>query len=201
MDMKRHINGGKIAFRSTILLILLFVITGCRTIWTTFLEGDRPFPKEPAFSIEPVHYNPEELEKAGLRTDGVYISIGFRPKNHNPPTAIRGVSYHRFWPNGRVLFRTARDYVNAPLTSDDVAIVDRFDNARIGYYRITSDNQIEIEIYAYSRGKGRDVYVRENPRLDDDILWFPFGISMRGDHVESGFRFLAIEGMKAEPDW
>jgi hypothetical protein len=187
--------------RLLLLSCLIGLSHGCRTV---FLEGDRPFPKNPAFAIEPRTYTEGELTLHSLRTDGVYVRQGWWPPEEAGQQENDGSPYYRFWKNGRMLYRLP--FVPA-LSCEDADVVDSFEGALIGYYDFAETGVVRCFGYAYNRGKFRHVYTKDVMKIEGDMLWIDYpAVRMRGHPhdgklVRLGYRFVKIDGMTAEPDW
>jgi hypothetical protein len=179
-------------------------MVGCASS-TIFLEGRRHFPAEPHFTVLPREYEAKELAAAGVRTDGAYVSIGFRPQpDGDRRFARRSQSetsssqyYYRFWPNGRVIGRPSR---TQPLTPADA---DSFDDGWLGYYKPGSQGEIIAEIYSWQGGRGYYDYNQIVFAIEGGTLWVDYGNNYRrkGQLVQIGYRFVPIVGLRAQPDW
>jgi hypothetical protein len=183
-------------------VVTLGFLVGCATK-TVFLDGRRAFPAEPKFRITPREYSPEELVAAGIRTDGVYVDIGWRPEELQALEEAMfrekgwktGSPFYRFWSNGRVMGQTAH------AESVSAAAADSFDRADLGYFRIVTNGTIEIEQYLYDPGQGAYRCFLERRTIENDTIWSDTGRTHKGEAVQLGYRFVPIEGMTAEPDW
>jgi len=183
-------------------MVAAVCVAGCATR-TVFLEGRRAFPAEPRFTIAPRQYSPEELAAAGIRTDGVYVDIGWRPAELQALEAAEfarkgwktGSPFYRFWPNGRVMNRLPH--------ADALAVehVDSFERARLGYYQIVTNRLIETEFFLYDPGRGGYSYFRKRRAIEGDTIWSATGDTYKDQPVQLGYRFVPIKGMTAQPDW
>ena len=181
-------------------------LVGCVSSTIT-LEGHRAFPRKPAFTIAPREYTAEELARAGLRTDGVYMVDRWHPpeKDQEEREAWKrlgggslGSGYYRFWANGRTVVRTA--WVEPEEFTAEHA--DSFERARLGYYQILPDGSIEIEQYVYHGGLGRYTYRKARIRIQNDEIWGRWGgQKYKGQLIYLVYRFRPVPGMRAEPDW
>jgi len=153
-------------------------LVGCVSSTIT-LEGHRAFPRKPAFTIVPREYTAEELARAGLRTDGVYMRDRWHPPELDEEAreyrkrwgGSLGSGYYRFWANGRTLIRTA-NVEPEDFTSEHA---DSFERARLGYFQILPDGVIEAQYYAYHGGEGRYIYRNVRIRIENDEIWSPCG--------------------------
>jgi len=191
---------------SVSLVCLPLFLSGCVGLYNrVLLEGDRAWPRNPAFSVTPKDYSVEDLEARGLRTDGVYCFIGIR----TPPGPLerRGDAYWRFWPNGRVLYRAEEMPTNGV---GQAAIGDCFEYGLLGYYEFDQDGGLVCEKYVRDSGHFvRHSYSRSEIKIKGDTLWAQrrWGTkwsqrrSATSNLVETGYRFVKIDGMSAEPDW
>jgi hypothetical protein len=187
-------------------LILLVVFTmmsaGCIT-QTIRLEGRRVWPANPKFTIVPRLYTADELTAEGIRTDGVYVNCGFRPKEFQKEfdDFLRrkgwrtGSPYIRFWANGRTLARLSK--MDVLIASE----VDCFEGGILGYYNFPANGIVENEVYSYEPGRGGGVYSKTRRIIEGDTLWSPTRETHKGVPVQLGYRFVPIKGMKAQPDW
>lgn len=188
------------------ILISLAVFTmmsaGCIT-QTIRLEGRRVWPANPKFTIAPRFYTADELRAAGIRTDGVYVSCGFRPKEVQEEYEDDlkrkgwrdGSPYIRFWSNGRTLARVSNMDV---LTASEV---DCFEGGVLGYFRFPTNGVVENEEYSYTPGRGGGVYSKDRQFIEGDTLWSTTRAKHKGVPVQLGYKFVPIKGMKAQPDW
>ena len=184
------------------LAVFMMISTGCisRTIC---LEGRRVWPASPKFTIAPQNYTADELRAAGIRTDGVYVRCGFRPKEvqeENEDFLRRkgwrtGSPYFRFWANGRILVGFSKMDV---LTAREV---DCFEGGILGYFRFPTNGVLESEVYTYDLGRGGGAYSKCSRIIEGDTLWFTTYATHKGVPVELGYRFVPIKGMTAQPDW
>lgn len=165
--------------------VALAALAGCER--PLQLSGNRVFPSKPAFSI-----TPEPASKdCGLDFDAVYYLA-----NNEPPVGSGlGGNYYRFWSDGRVLFTFTQ--------TDDppsAAEADRFQCARLGYYRVRG-NQVEIQIYA-PNATGRSPYgvVGVHP-IDKDGNLVGRLLSGTKDLGPIVYRRIPVEGMRRAPDW
>ncbi|MDZ4199377.1 MAG: hypothetical protein U1E27_08840 [Kiritimatiellia bacterium] len=181
---------------------VFIVAVGCATR-TIYLEGRRAFPVKPKFTITPREYTQVELAEAGVRTDGVYVDMGYRPEElrieQEQAFSERGwrtgSPYIRFWANGRVMGRLPKvDYI----TAEDA---DSFERARIGYFHIPTNGIVEVERYMYHSGLGDYTYRRSLYYIEGETLWLDLGRKHKGEPIQLGYRFVPVGGMRAQPDW
>jgi len=187
--------------------MLIVLMLGCVSK-TIVLDGHRAWPKQSAFTILPREYTPEELEKAGIRTDGVYMHAGWLPQqlqdledrqyeDYKAKGFSHGSFYIRFWANGRIMMRLARIEKENFCATD----ADSFVRARLGYYQILPDGKIEHEMYIYNSGTWEWEYKKEKIQINNGEWWLKTGSKYKGEPILYGFRFLAILEMEAQPDW
>jgi hypothetical protein len=196
MNMLRFYRGGCLAVLASV------CSTGCATR-TVLLEGHRVFPAEPRFTIAPREYSPDELAAAGVRVDGVYVDVGWRPVELQELEEAEfarkgwrtGSPFYRFWPSGHVMSRLPH---TDALSSDHV---DSFERARLGYFEIATNGVVETELFLYDPGRGGYSYFKKRRTIEGDTIWSDTGRMHKGEAVQLGYRFVPIEGMKAEPDW
>ena len=188
--------------RYCLVAIAALHVAGCATR-TVLLDGHRAFPAAPQFTITPRTYSPEELAAAGIRTDGVYVDIGWRPESLQALEDAKfrekgwkkGSPFYRFWTNGRVMNRLPHTEALS------VEHADSFDRARVGYYRVVTNGTIETEFFLYDPGRASYTYSRKNRTIEGDTIWSDTGGKFRGTPVQLGYRFVPIKGMTAQPDW
>jgi len=192
----------KFVFLSLILLALYVV--GCRTS-AVFWDDHRAYPKQPRFTIIPCAYSAQELKAAGIRTDGVYVDIGWRPLELQSREEAEmkekgwktGSPFYRFWANGRVMSRL-------PKVDDMTAHhADSFERARMGYFRVVQNDVIEVELFTYDPGKWDYSYLKVRLSAEGETLWKEYGYNQKhkGETVKLGYRFVHIPEMQAQPDW
>jgi len=185
--------------------VIVTGLVGCVSSTIT-LEGHRAFPRKPAFTIEPREYTTEELARAGLRTDGVYMRDRWHPPESDEEAreyrerwgGSLGSEYYRFWANGRNWIRTA----NVELGDFTAEHADSFEWARVGDYQILPDGSIVVERYVYDSGLGRYTYHKAGIQIQNDEIWNRWGgETYKGQLIYLVYRFRPVPGMKAEPDW
>lgn len=161
---------------------------GCET--PARLSGNRSFPREPAFSIEPETVT----ESSGLDFDAVY----YRANDKMPgQPRYTGGMYYRFWPSGRVL-KTATRGDGPPSAAE----ADGFRLALLGYYRVTG-SRVDIELYVFDPGLNQWVYSKVKALIDEngDIVRTSSKIGNRTRESRDIFVKTRLDGMKRMPDW
>jgi len=175
-------------------------LVGCVSSWVV-LKGGGVFPRNPAFTIVPREYTAEELARAGLRTDGVYMVDRWHPPELDEEvrkywtrwSGSLGSGYYRFWANGRTMDRTV--WLGVKPEDFTAEHADSFERAWLGYYQILPDGSMEVEYYT-----SRDVYQKKRIRIRNGEIWLRRG-EYKGQPSYLVYRFRPVPGMKTQPDW
>ncbi len=190
--------------RNAVRLLLMctagMMLSGCITD-AVRLEGGSPFPESPRFTIQPRQYTEEELSRYGLRTDGVYVDTGEVPPEKHDPSVVSGYTFYRFWPNGRVMFRSPGI---GPLKPSDVEFIDSLRYGSVGYYEFTDDGGVKVEIFVPVGMTYKYGWIEFS--IEDDMLWmqsyrYPRFHPLRHFADRLGYRFMQVDGLTAKPDW